>query len=63
VLFYAKSEKTFQRSFQRLNGEKVVRNVLSFYRFNNHAAEAADKLNQTPTMTMCLCDVMRFSLL
>jgi hypothetical protein len=32
-----KSEKTFQRSFKRLNVEKLVHNVLTFYRFNNHA--------------------------
>ena len=30
--FYVKSEKTFQR----LNVEKVAPNSLSFYRFNNH---------------------------
>jgi hypothetical protein len=35
--FYVKSEKTFQRSFKRLNVEKLVHNVLTFYRFNNHA--------------------------
>jgi hypothetical protein len=34
--FYVKSEKTFQRSFKRLNFEKLVHNVLTFYRFNNH---------------------------
>jgi hypothetical protein len=34
--FYVKSEKTFQRSFKRLNVEKLVHNVLTFYRFNNH---------------------------
>jgi hypothetical protein len=32
-VFYVESEKTFQR----LNIEKVVPNVLSFYRFNIHA--------------------------
>ena len=32
---YVKSEKTFQRSFKRLNVEKLVHNVLTFYRFNN----------------------------
>jgi hypothetical protein len=31
--FYVKSEKTDQR----LNAKKVVHNVLTFYRFNNHA--------------------------
>jgi hypothetical protein len=31
-----KSEKTFQRSLKRLNVEKLVHNVLTFYRFNNH---------------------------
>jgi hypothetical protein len=40
--FYAKFEKTFQRpfqrSFQRLNVKKVVHNVLTFYRFSNHAS-------------------------
>ena len=36
--FYVKSEKTFQRSFKRLNVEKLVHNVLTFYRFNNHGA-------------------------
>jgi hypothetical protein len=35
--FYVKSEKTFQRSFKRLNVKKLVHNVLTFYRFNNHA--------------------------
>jgi hypothetical protein len=35
--FYVKSEKTFQRSFKRLNVEKLVHNVLTFYRFNNLA--------------------------
>jgi hypothetical protein len=34
--FYVKSEKTFQRPFKRLNVEKLVHNVLTFYRFNNH---------------------------
>jgi hypothetical protein len=34
---YVKSEKTFQRSFKHLNVEKLVHNVLTFYRFNNHA--------------------------
>jgi hypothetical protein len=34
--FYVKSEKTFQRSFKRLNVEKLIHNVLTFYRFNNH---------------------------
>jgi hypothetical protein len=34
--FYVKSEKTFQRSFKRLNVKKLVHNVLRFYRFNNH---------------------------
>jgi hypothetical protein len=34
--FYVKSEKTFQRSFKRLNVKKLVHNVLTFYRFNNH---------------------------
>jgi TnpA family transposase len=32
---YVKSEKTFQRSFKHLNVEKLVHNVLTFYRFNN----------------------------
>jgi hypothetical protein len=36
--FYVKSEKTFQRSLKRLNVEKLVHNVLTFYRFNNHVA-------------------------
>jgi hypothetical protein len=31
------SKKTFQRSFKCLNVKKVVHNVLTFYRFNNHA--------------------------
>jgi hypothetical protein len=30
--FYVKSEKMFQRSFKRLNIEKLVHNVLTFYR-------------------------------
>jgi hypothetical protein len=30
--FYVKSKKTFQR----LNVKKLVHNVLTFYRFNNH---------------------------
>jgi hypothetical protein len=34
--FYVKSEKMFQRSFKRLNFEKLVHNVLTFYPFNNH---------------------------
>jgi hypothetical protein len=34
--FLVKSEKTFQRSLKRLNVEKLVHNVLTFYRFNNH---------------------------
>jgi hypothetical protein len=38
-----KSEKTFQRSFKRLNVEKLVHNVLTFYRFNNRDW---DSLNQ-----------------
>jgi hypothetical protein len=38
--FYVKSEKTFQRSFKRLNVEKLVHNVLTFYRFNNHGCLA-----------------------
>jgi hypothetical protein len=39
VKFYNKSEKTFQRSFKHLNVEKLVHNVLTFYRFNNHGSE------------------------
>jgi hypothetical protein len=39
--FYVKSEKTFQRSFKRLNVEKLVHNVLTFYRFNNHGQNDA----------------------
>jgi hypothetical protein len=35
--FYVKSEKTFQHSFKRLKVKKLVHNVLTFYRFNNHA--------------------------
>jgi hypothetical protein len=34
--FYVKSEKTFQRLFKRLIFEKLVHNILTFYRFNNH---------------------------
>jgi hypothetical protein len=41
--FYVKSEKTFQRSFKRLNVEKLVHNVLTFYRFNNHAGNSFTK--------------------
>jgi hypothetical protein len=41
--FYVKSEKTFQRSFKRLNVEKLVHNVLTFYRFNNHGIYIALK--------------------
>jgi hypothetical protein len=37
--FYVKSEKTFQRSFKRLNVKKLVHNVLTFYRFNNHGGD------------------------
>jgi hypothetical protein len=40
------SEKTFQRSFKRLNVKKVVHNVLKFYRFNNH-----DSNTSTPPLT------------
>jgi hypothetical protein len=40
--FYVKSEKTFQRSFKRLNFEKLVHNVLTFYRFNNHGTGTWD---------------------
>jgi hypothetical protein len=39
--FYVKSEKMFQRSFKRLNVEKLVHNVLTFYRFNNHGVDSA----------------------
>jgi hypothetical protein len=38
-----KSEKTFQRSFKRLNVEKLVHNVLTFYRFNNHDLQAEQR--------------------
>jgi hypothetical protein len=37
--FYVKSEKTFQCSFKRLNVKKLVHDVLTFYRFNNHAPD------------------------
>jgi hypothetical protein len=36
--FYAKSKKTFQRSFQRLNVKRWFI-TLTFYRFNNHDLE------------------------
>jgi hypothetical protein len=41
--FYGKSEKTFQRSFKRLNVKKSVHNVLMFYRFNNHDLMSCSK--------------------
>jgi hypothetical protein len=37
--FYVKSEKTFQRSFKRLNVKKLIHNILTFYRFNNHGRQ------------------------
>jgi hypothetical protein len=39
--FCVKSKKTFQHSFKRLKVKKLVHNVLTFYRFNNHDARAA----------------------
>jgi hypothetical protein len=44
--FYVKSEKTFQRSFKRLNVKKLVHNVLTFYRFNNHGQATFPAENQ-----------------
>jgi hypothetical protein len=41
---YVKSEKTFQRSFKRLNVEKLVHNVLTFYRIGDRR-----RTNQRPT--------------
>jgi hypothetical protein len=49
--FYVKFEKTFQRSFKRLNVEKLVHNALTFYRFNNHASKHESK------WFMVICDI------
>jgi hypothetical protein len=46
--FYVKSEKTFQRSFKRLNVEKLVHNVLTFYRFNNHDRDVSLLASMNP---------------
>jgi hypothetical protein len=34
--FYVKSKKMFQHSFNCLKVKKLVHDILTFYRFNNH---------------------------
>jgi hypothetical protein len=51
--FYVKSEKTFQRSFKRLKFEKLVHNVLTFYRFNNHAHSRTYSLTKMNLLLLC----------
>jgi hypothetical protein len=51
--FYVKSEKTFQHSFKHLKVKKLVHNVLTFYRFNNHGADGTSSGISSPTGCRC----------